>query len=237
VWRFRILPKNLSLPRKREVRLCERLASKKSCHSIRLFAWIPAFAGMTIIALIGPAFAEEAPLHLDGVTAPGFSGHGTAEHPHQTRWGDAAGVPAPDPRPALLREGKVQRLPEEKSDTEEMREAEADAIAARRGLWDETCCRILIPEETGQHTQSWRVVAGRVMAVKSLRNVTYVNFGPDWRTDFTLVIPKRLALRLQPETWTGKTVEARGWIYWQNGPSIEIAVPEQIRLPESANQD
>jgi hypothetical protein len=63
----------------------------------------------------------------------------------------------------------------------------------------------------------------------------YLNFGPDWRTDFTLAVPreaKALFKRsaLDPAALAGRMIRVRGWIRVQNGPLIEAATPEQIEL-------
>ncbi len=68
---------------------------------------------------------------------------------------------------------------------------------------------------------------------------TYINFGADWRSDFTAGIEARV-LRANPE-WAqtlagleGKRVEVRGWIQYRNGPYIDIEDPSQIAPAEEA---
>lgn len=153
-----------------------------------------------------------------------------------SRWGerlaDSGGsVTPPDPRIELLRTGQVQRLPEEGADTPAMRDAEAEAIAARRGVWAEACCRLLAPHEVADKTGTWRVVRGVLQSVTPRREVTYLNFGKDWRTDFTVIVPARLARAVRVTSWKpGGEVEVRGWIHWQNGPAMTLDVPEQLRV-------
>ena len=66
---------------------------------------------------------------------------------------------------------------------------------------------------------------------------TYLNFGADWRRDFTAGIEARV-LRANPE-WAktlaaleGRRVEVRGWIQYRNGPYIDIEDPSQIAVAE-----
>jgi hypothetical protein len=80
-------------------------------------------------------------------------------------------------------------------------------------------------------------VAGRVVQVATTKALTYLNFGRDWRSDFTAGIAARL-IRDNPElegtlaALEGKTIEVRGWIEYRNGPFIEVEDPSQIVIVE-----
>jgi hypothetical protein len=71
-----------------------------------------------------------------------------------------------------------------------------------------------------------------------VRDRIYLNFGPDWRTDFTVSIETRLLktfekAALDPMDLKGRKIRVRGWIESRNGPSIDVTHPEQIEvLPE-----
>ena len=63
----------------------------------------------------------------------------------------------------------------------------------------------------------------------------YLNFAPDWRSDFTISIARRDAAAfaragLDPNALSGKRLRVRGWLAWRNGPMIEATHPEQIEL-------
>ena len=68
----------------------------------------------------------------------------------------------------------------------------------------------------------------------------YLNFGRNWRTDFTVTIsPQDMksfkADGIDPRKYAGKVIRVRGWIERLNGPEIEVAVPEAIQvLPGSS---
>lgn len=96
------------------------------------------------------------------------------------------------------------------------------------GLWNEESFRLITADEANKFTNQWRVVEGIAQNVATVRGKTYVNFGADWKTDFTLILGKRLAEKLHPETWKGKTIRARGWLQWQNGPAIELTDARQV---------
>ena len=76
-----------------------------------------------------------------------------------------------------------------------------------------------------------------MLEVARVKGRAYLNFGTDWKTDFTLVLDED-ALRLfdaegiAPENFEGRTVRARGWLESFNGPMIEITHPEQIEVIE-----
>lgn len=80
---------------------------------------------------------------------------------------------------------------------------------------------------------TYQIVEGRVLHVATTRSRTYLNFGKDWRSDFTAGISARL-LRRNP-AWAktfaaleGQRVEVRGWIEYRNGPFIAVDDISQI---------
>tara|TARA_R110002012_G_scaffold304766_1_gene508485 strand:- start:567 stop:1379 length:813 start_codon:yes stop_codon:yes gene_type:complete len=117
----------------------------------------------------------------------------------------------------------------------EMLALERIARRERNGIWALPYYRIRNPTETWNDIDSFQLVEGRVVDAARVRNVVYLNFGPDWRTDFTFRIDHR-ALRLferagiNPLTFSGRAVRGRGWVKPQNGPLIEITHPEQLEL-------
>jgi hypothetical protein len=69
----------------------------------------------------------------------------------------------------------------------------------------------------------------------------YLNFGADWKYDFTATIaPEDMktfrAAGIDPESYAGKTVRVRGIIEWHNGPEIEIASPDDIEIVPDLRQ-
>jgi micrococcal nuclease len=63
----------------------------------------------------------------------------------------------------------------------------------------------------------------------------YLNFAPDWRSDFTISIERKDAASftsagLDPAALAGKRLRVRGWLAWRNGPMIETTHPEQVEL-------
>jgi hypothetical protein len=77
-------------------------------------------------------------------------------------------------------------------------------------------------------------VSGRVTRQYKGRQFWYVNFGEDWKSDFSLRIPRR-AWRSMGKDFAvrdGERVIARGAVFLDNGPAIEITRPEQLQWPD-----
>jgi endonuclease YncB( thermonuclease family) len=111
--------------------------------------------------------------------------------------------------------------------------AEAPARDARRGIWGHSFYGIRSPDGLGHDIDTFQIVEGRVLTAVLAKSQLYLNFGPDWHTDFTIRVPRR-AMRAFRQTWgdgrrfQGQLVRVRGWVYRHNGPEIEITVPEQL---------
>ena len=73
------------------------------------------------------------------------------------------------------------------------------------------------------------------MRVATTERFLYLNFGPDWRTDFTVRIGSDLARRLASSgldvaTLAGRRIEIRGFVLEAGGPLIELSHPEQMQV-------
>ena len=93
--------------------------------------------------------------------------------------------------------------------------------------------RRLIAEMLG----SFQLVEGPVVGAAIVRRRGYLNFGADWKSDFTISIAPGDRKLFGPggEDTTaleGRTVRVRGWIKSFNGAMIEATHPEQIEVFE-----
>ena len=137
---------------------------------------------------------------------------------------------------ALLEQGlaQVQTRPGETARAEEMLALEQIARAARRGLWGEAS---FLPQDAGalkDSTGRFRIVRGRVLRVAPTERHVYLNFGADWRSDFTIRV-RRVDLRnalagLNLEGLAGRRIEVRGLVLEAGGPLIELSHPEQMQV-------
>lgn len=111
---------------------------------------------------------------------------------------------------------------------------ETEARAAERGLWaKESPYRLLRADEDLGTGERFAVVEGTIKNIATINNVTYLNFGNDWTTDFTVGIPttvRQAMSRKQTDVYNlqGQTVRARGWMRQYNGPYMELEMPELL---------
>jgi micrococcal nuclease len=81
------------------------------------------------------------------------------------------------------------------------------------------------------------LVSGRVREVARVQDQVYLNFGEDWRSDFTLRVEARRARAfakagLDLERLAGRNLVARGHLFETGGPMIELVHPAQIEVTE-----
>jgi hypothetical protein len=139
---------------------------------------------------------------------------------------------------ALLRRGlaRVFIAPDRRECASELYGVEAQARAAHAGLWSSPTYAVRTPMNLGPgQTGSFQIVEGQVRNADVKGGRAYLNFGADWRKDFTVTIaPQDLksftAAGIDPRSYAGKTVRVRGWVQYLNGPEIETAAPESIEM-------
>jgi hypothetical protein len=112
---------------------------------------------------------------------------------------------------------------------------EEDARRRKEGLWGHRYYSILDAARSHKLVDTFQLVRARIKDAVRIKGRVYLNFGADWRKDFTVTIsPKNLRLfgkaGLRPETWQGHEILVRGWINWRNGPMIDVTHPEQIEV-------
>lgn len=110
---------------------------------------------------------------------------------------------------------------------------EAEARAARRGLWRDGFYAIRPAEEAGRYIESFQLVEGTVADAAKIKGQVFLNLGPDWHTACTIHVPRAaLALfkesGLDPLDLKGERVRVRGWIRLERRPVIDVTHPEQI---------
>jgi len=138
---------------------------------------------------------------------------------------------------ALLADGlvRVYTFADVRALAADMYALEAAARQARRGLWAERRFAVLTPETVHDRLYGFRIVEGVVHEVAEVRRRVYLNFGADWRTDFTVSIApgdrERFAeAGLDLTALQGRRVRVRGWVRSYNGPLIDADHPEQIEV-------
>lgn len=136
---------------------------------------------------------------------------------------------------ALLSLGaaKVQTSKRNPEMATQMLAIETSARKEKTGLWEEH--KILNLEEAEDAIGTFQIVEGTIKSPAIKKNRIYLNFGGNWRDDFTVSIAaenKRAFTKngMNPLDWSNKTVRVRGWIRSYNGPFMEIDHIEAIEF-------
>lgn len=130
---------------------------------------------------------------------------------------------------------RVYTFQDNRAVTGPMLKLERRARTEGRGIWRNRYYRIRQADTAERDIGSFQLIEGRVRSVATPRNITYLNFGSDWRSDFTVMLRSRTRKALAKagmavESLKGKRLRVRGWVKSRNGPMIEATHPEQIEL-------
>jgi len=135
---------------------------------------------------------------------------------------------------ALLEAGlaRIYSFPDNRWGLQDMLQMEAHARQANRGIWALPHYATHSPLSAHKAIGTFQIVEGTVLHQNSGKKTIYLNFGKNWKTDFTIRIIKRNHKYFTdgiPEM-QGKRVRARGWVIDRNGPLMDISHPEQIEI-------
>jgi len=143
---------------------------------------------------------------------------------------------------------RVETMRDARACASELVVLENAARAAKRGLWASSFYAVRQASDLQSLERlegSYQIIEGRITDIASRQKRIYLNFGDDWRTDFTVTVQPadaRLFLkgdaslpapdRLQAfrQAWMGKRVRMRGWLGKYNGPEMQMTHPEQMEL-------
>jgi micrococcal nuclease len=118
---------------------------------------------------------------------------------------------------------------------------ESLARTSRRGLWDVAIYQPKPAQLTAlllSRRSRFEIIEGVVSSISRTKSGLYLNFGSDWKADFTARVSKDI-LAANPD-WddtladiSGKRVRVRGWIERRNGPMIDIRDPRQLEFDDA----
>jgi endonuclease YncB( thermonuclease family) len=139
---------------------------------------------------------------------------------------------------ALLLQGlaRVSLPPDRHECAHELYTAEAHARESGTGLWALAAYAVRTPEFLRwTDLGTFQIVEGKVLNVKVSSSRAYLDFGRNWRTDFTVTIaPEDMKTfrraNIDPYSYGGKSVRVRGYIDRLHGFEIEVAAPEAIEV-------
>jgi endonuclease YncB( thermonuclease family) len=112
------------------------------------------------------------------------------------------------------------------------------------GLWRNAVYRPVDADDVRtllRRRDTYQIVRGRVLAATLVRGQILLNFGSDWRDDFTVSVSATVRQALNVKgidagALSGRFVEARGWIERRNGPMIALRQADELVVltPEEA---
>lgn len=152
---------------------------------------------------------------------------------------------SPDGTPDLWVQEEMVRLglariftwPNERVDSGRLYRAERSARDAGRGIWSHEFYAVRDPDPNNlaQYVDSAQVVEGIILSVADVRGRIYMNFGVDYKTDFTIVIAKKnvktfTKADIDLPSLEGARVRVRGWIELVNGPAIWLDHPQRLEI-------
>jgi len=137
----------------------------------------------------------------------------------------------------LLRQGLARTLfigPCGRAVAKAYSKVERGAFRAALGIWSAQDPRKIADAEAARYIGCLMSVTGRVAEVHEGPRAFHLNFGQDYRTDFTAVIFRKNLSQLIKEglypmtEYEGKSVEVTGMLKEYNGPEIIIESVDQL---------
>lgn len=130
---------------------------------------------------------------------------------------------------------RVALAPDRTECASELLAIEARARQSRQGLWASPAYAIRSPQDVRRDVGTFQVVEGTVVSAAVKNGRAYLDFGSDWRTDFTVTVdPDDMAnfrrTGVDPRSYSGQTIRVRGWVLWHFGPEIEVPNPQSVEV-------
>ncbi len=138
---------------------------------------------------------------------------------------------------ALVRDGLARAVwfPGEGDCLKRFLDAEKAPRGAKTGLWAGGGTFRATDPALADNAGRPVVVIGRVVSVNHGDRVVFVDFGRNYRTDFTVLIAPAIASQMAEEgrpveTLVGKEVEVRGMMEKSGGPAVRLNDPAEITI-------
>ncbi len=141
---------------------------------------------------------------------------------------------------AMVAEGmaRVYSFPDNRACVGELLGYEVQARRNEQAIWNLPYYAIRsadAPEKLLGYVDSFQLVEGIIREIAVVRGRLYLNFGDDWREDFTVTVAPAHMRKFPDgfEAYRGTRIRVRGWIKSYNGPEIVVTHPEQIEFLEA----
>jgi len=156
---------------------------------------------------------------------------------------DAKGAPDIWLQEAMVKAGmaRVYTWQGYNQNTDALYRAESSARLAKRGIWNVKNTngfydiRDPDPNPLTQYVDSVQIIEGFIIKTAEVRGTIYLNFGADYKTDFTIAVPKKSRKAFKkaaydPLTLTGARVRVRGYVELYGGPIIWLNDPTRLEI-------
>lgn len=144
----------------------------------------------------------------------------------------------------MLRQGmaRVYTFADNRALAADMLAVEGTARAEGRGIWGHPFYAIRAADAALlREIDTFQIVEGRVQRTARVGSHVYLNFGADWRDDFTVSIAAKdlktfEKAGIDPLRYEGRVVRVRGWIDSRNGPLLRVTHPEPIETVDTPDE-
>ncbi len=128
---------------------------------------------------------------------------------------------------------RVRTTPYNAQMAQQMLHLEDLARGKKSGLWEMEKYKVLAPDQAQNYIDSYQIIEGKVISASMKKNRLYLNFGRNWKDDFTVSVSssdlRRFARKgLEPNRWSGKKIRVRGWLESYNGAYMEVDHPARF---------
>jgi endonuclease YncB( thermonuclease family) len=131
---------------------------------------------------------------------------------------------------------RVHRLPGDPKCVGALLDVESRARQANVGLWEDSAgFREASDASLNASEGLYELVEGRIASVGHGTSMIFLDFGREYRSDFTVMIPQAMADRLADtgiavDGLSGRRVLVRGVIEESGGPAIRLSDPAEIEV-------
>jgi len=118
---------------------------------------------------------------------------------------------------------------------------EKNAQNQKKGLWAYPRYQVINANNFEDISEGYHIAEGKIESVSLVKNNIYLNFGKNWKTDFSAGLPSSLRKDfakkgLNPMNWAHKIVRLRGYVRDYNGPFVDIDSTYQIEILDNPNE-
>lgn len=138
---------------------------------------------------------------------------------------------------ALLRQGlaRVEAVESTAITTPLLLGIEASARQQEKGLWSLKAFKPLSTDIPKNKMDRFQIIEGTIHKTAEVKGIIYLNFGDNWREDFTIKLAKDMRHKFSDKGQSlldlkGHPIRIRGWLFWENGPMISLHNPEQLEI-------